>query len=213
MSAAVAAANAGVAVLDPDDPGPLPPLPLGPSRMIATPPTPAAQTPRVDYPAVLRVSPLRAEARPAEFGGPYGEAIESIVIAPAEPMPTYAEPSGTAPTGDDAVDEPPLPEEIRDAVRKSSSAPTIPTEAPPSGVLHVRFNRTAATDRLVDAMEQVRSLFRSRPGGTPVVIHLPQGGGRDPLPMELRSGVAYDADLLAEVSRRLGAGIVEIRLG
>jgi len=30
--------------------------------------------------------------------------------------------------------------------------------------------------------------------------------------MELRVGVAYDADLLGEVSRRLGAGLVDIRL-
>ena len=30
--------------------------------------------------------------------------------------------------------------------------------------------------------------------------------------MELRSGVAYDADLLAEVTRRLGSGVV-LQLG
>jgi hypothetical protein len=30
--------------------------------------------------------------------------------------------------------------------------------------------------------------------------------------MELRLGVAYDAELLAEVGRRLGAGAVELRL-
>jgi hypothetical protein len=30
--------------------------------------------------------------------------------------------------------------------------------------------------------------------------------------MELRRGVAYDAELLAEVNRRLGEGIVELRL-
>jgi hypothetical protein len=31
--------------------------------------------------------------------------------------------------------------------------------------------------------------------------------------MELRRGVAYDAELLAEIRRRLGEGIVEIQLG
>jgi hypothetical protein len=31
--------------------------------------------------------------------------------------------------------------------------------------------------------------------------------------MELRTGVAYDADLLAEVGRRLGGGAIELRLG
>jgi hypothetical protein len=30
--------------------------------------------------------------------------------------------------------------------------------------------------------------------------------------MELRRGVAYDAELLAEVQRRLGDGLVELRL-
>ena len=33
-----------------------------------------------------------------------------------------------------------------------------------------------------------------------------------PLPMELRRGVAYDADLVAEVRRRLGEGLVDLRL-
>jgi hypothetical protein len=61
-------------------------------------------------------------------------------------------------------------------------------------------------------MEEVRTLLRSRPGGTRVVLHVPQGGGRDALPMELRVGVAYDADLLGEVGRRLGSGLVELRL-
>ena len=61
-------------------------------------------------------------------------------------------------------------------------------------------------------MEQVRTVLRSRPGTTRVVLHLPQGGGRDALPMELRSGVAYDAELLAEVGRRFGDGIVDLRL-
>jgi len=30
--------------------------------------------------------------------------------------------------------------------------------------------------------------------------------------MELRRGVAYDAELLAEVRRRLGAGVVDLQL-
>ena len=60
-------------------------------------------------------------------------------------------------------------------------------------------------------MEELRSLIRARPGGTRVVLHVPGTRGGE-LPMELRSGVAYDADLLAEVSRRLGSG-VELQLG
>ena len=43
-----------------------------------------------------------------------------------------------------------------------------------------------------------------------MVIHVPAGRGGGELPMELRSGVAYDAELLAEVGRRLGPGSVEL---
>jgi hypothetical protein len=109
-------------------------------------------------------------------------------------------------------DEPPLPDEERRRANAATAAATTPLTAGPGGILHVRFNQDAATDRLVGAMEEVRTLIRSRPGATRVVLHVPQGGGRDALPMELRVGVAYDADLLGEVSRRLGAGLVELRL-
>jgi hypothetical protein len=90
-------------------------------------------------------------------------------------------------------------------------APTNPVTAGPGSVLHVRFSEAAGTERLVGAMEQVRTVLRSRPGPTRVVLHLPQGGG-EALPMELRSGVAYDAELLAEMGRRLGDGMVDLRL-
>ena len=43
------------------------------------------------------------------------------------------------------------------------------------------------------------------------VVHVPAPGG-SALPMELK-GVAYDAELLAEVRRRLGEGIVDLALG
>ena len=55
-------------------------------------------------------------------------------------------------------------------------------------------------------------LLRDRPGATRVVIHVPSPGAGESLPMELRWGVAYDAELLAEVRRRLGEGLVDLRL-
>ena len=67
-------------------------------------------------------------------------------------------------------------------------------------------------DRLVSAMEQFKSLLRDRPGSTRVVLHVPAPGGGSALPMELRRGVAYDTELVAEVRRRLGEGVVELRL-
>jgi hypothetical protein len=79
-------------------------------------------------------------------------------------------------------------------------------------VLHVRFETAAGTDRLIGAMEQFKALMLDRPGATRVVIHVPGPGGGAALPMELRRGVAYDAELLAEVRRRLGEGLVDLRL-
>jgi len=130
-------------------------------------------------------------------------------IAPAEPVATYLEPPdvGTLAPEDD---EPPLPDEARAEVAGAALAPTVPVEAGSGRILHVRFAMRVDTER---AMEEFRSLIRSRPGATRVVIHVPSGRGGSELPMELRSGVAYDAELLAEVGRRLGPGMVEMQLG
>jgi hypothetical protein len=62
-------------------------------------------------------------------------------------------------------------------------------------------------------METFKAVLRDRPGETRVVIHVPGPGGGTALPMELRRGVAYDAELLAELRRRLGEGLVDIHLG
>jgi hypothetical protein len=61
-------------------------------------------------------------------------------------------------------------------------------------------------------METIRALLRERPGGTRVVLHVPATNSPSTLPMELTRRVAYDADLLAEVQRRLGDGLVDLRL-
>jgi DNA polymerase-3 subunit alpha len=152
------------------------------------------------------VSPLRgsgaaeaAEPRPAPQ------------IGPAEPISTYAEPPGAAIAGADA-DEPPLPDEARARTSAASAAATTPTEAGPGAVLHVRFAESAAPDAVVRAMEGVREVLRERPGATRVVVHVPQGGGRQALTMELRTGVAYDAELRAEVARRFGDSMVDLSL-
>jgi hypothetical protein len=129
-------------------------------------------------------------------------------IAPAEPIATYPEPAGS----EEAPDEPPLPDEARARVATESAAPTPQLESQPDQTLHVRFG-SAAPDRLVVAMEAFKRLLAERPGATRVVLHVPAPTGRGALPMELRRGVAYDAELLAEVRRRLGDGLVDLRLG
>ena len=135
-------------------------------------------------------------------------------IQPAEPIPTYMEPAGAVAVADDTHDlheEPSVPDEARARIVADATA-DAPVSAGPEAILHVRFEGAAAPDRLVSAMEAVKALLRDRPGATRVVIHVPGPGMGQTLPMELRRGVAYDAELLAEVRRRLGDGLVDLRL-
>ena len=126
-------------------------------------------------------------------------------------------PMSSAPTPDDLAtfapdrEEPPLPDEAQAAATRVSTAPTEPREAPESSVLNVRFTRGAETGRIVLAMEELRAVFKERPGATRVVFHLPAEKGAT-LPMEVRGGVAYDTELLSEVRRRLGEGLVRLEV-
>ena len=159
------------------------------------------------------VSPLRGGVMPAAGplrSGSASTAVRLPDIAPAEPVPTYAVAPGAIDTERD--DEPALPDEARAKVAAEAVTATAPIEAGgAASVLHVRFGGAPAS-RLVIAMEAFRQLVRERPGETRVVVHVPGPGGTA-LPMELRTPVAYDADLLSEVQRRLGEGIVDMRLG
>ena len=159
-------------------------------------------------PGVPRVSPLRADAVAAAV------AVATLPsIEPAEPIPTYREPASLSAIEEPGAsdDEPALPDEARAREAQASAAPTSQLESQPDQVLEVRFGG-AAPDRLVLAMETLRSVLRERPGGTRVVLHVPAPNGSATLPMELSRRVAYDADLLSEVRRRLGEGLVDLRL-
>ncbi|HET9456701.1 MAG TPA: OB-fold nucleic acid binding domain-containing protein, partial [Candidatus Limnocylindrales bacterium] len=155
---------------------------------------------------IVHVSPLRAEAQSAA-------ATPSLPgITPGAPIPTYLEPPGLERIAPDRDVEPALPDEARSQAAEAADAATPPVDAAPDATLHVRFAGGAATDRVVGAMEAFKGLLVERPGSTRVVLHVPAPTGAGSLPMELRRGVAYDAELLAEVRRRLGEGIVELRL-
>jgi DNA polymerase-3 subunit alpha len=154
---------------------------------------------------IVYVSPLRAEARTTV-------AAELPSIAPGEPIPTYHEPPGLDALSPDRDLEPALPDEARTVAADTADAATPPVDASPDAILHVRFAGGAGTERVVGAMEAFKGLLVERPGSTRVVLHVPTATGASSLPMELRRGVAYDAELLAEVRRRLGEGIVELRL-
>jgi len=114
-----------------------------------------------------------------------------------------------AASADDQDEEPALPEEEQARVAIEAAAPTSPLAAGTGRVLNVRFGG-AAPDRLVAAMETFRQVIREHPGETRVVLHIPAAGG-SALPMELRP-VAYDAELLAEIKRRLDGDGVELNL-
>ena len=150
--------------------------------------------------------PAAAAAAAARGGGRGGGAIR-----PAEPVPTYAEPPGaTGLAGTDEPESPPLPDEQRSRAAAANEAPSRPAEAAPGAVLNVHFAREAGTDRVLSAMQAFKGVMRERPGATRVVVHVPAPGG-NALPMELR-GVAYDAELVAEVRRRVGEGVIDLRL-
>ena len=147
---------------------------------------------------------------PPVLAGARRPPARSPTAAP-EPVPGSLEPADLEAMAPDR-EEPPLPDEARAAALVVASAPTAPREAGPDGRLHVRFAAGIPADDLQSAMAEVRDVLRARPGATRVTIHLPQGPGRPTLPMELRAGVAYDAELAAEVDRRLRPGLVELAL-
>ncbi len=149
--------------------------------------------------------------RPEPSSIPAAQALPALpalpTIEPAQPMSGDSGPADLSAIGPE-MDEPALPDEARGVAQAAASAATVPNEARADQVLHVRFSGGATAER---TMQDLRTLIRARPGATRVVLHVPGARGGE-LPMELRSGVAYDADLLAEATRRLGSG-VELQLG
>ena len=177
-------------------------VPVGPGQVAAAGVTGSDGAVGAMGASVPFVSPRR--------GGAVAEAPAPTVlpaIAPAEPVSTYPEVAG-ADSAPDTDEEPSVPDEARARIVADATA-DAPIDAGPGTTLHVRFAGSVPSERMVGAMEAFRAVMRDRPGTTKVVIHVPGPGGGE---MELRRGVAYDAELLAEVRRRLGDGLVELRL-
>jgi len=176
---------------------------------------PVGGSDRGTAPGAPYVSPLREGASVATFS------TGLPAIDPPEPVPTYVESELSAGrsepgsrTDDDPHDhdEPALPDEARARVVDEAGEATAPSGAGPGVTLHVRFSDGRSPDLLVRAMEAFKGLLRDRPGSTRVVLHVPGPSLGSTLPMELRHGVAYDSELLAEVRRRLGDGVVDLTL-
>ena len=173
------------------------------------------------------VSPLRAEFRRRRHRRvPRSAAIATVArpsTAPAADRaadrPRRADPDLPGAAGPRAPRRPTTTSSRRCPTRPATGRPS-PRRAPTPPVDAVarrrsstsRFAAGAGTDRVVGAMEAFKGLLVERPGATRVVLHVPAPSGGASLPMELRRGVAYDAELLAEVRRRLGEGIVELSL-
>jgi hypothetical protein len=151
-----------------------------------------------------------AMARPAAGATAVSAAPAGADLMDVTPAPhVLPEPDSLAQIASDGSEEPPLPEEAGAAVTRSAGSSTVPLEAGPGQVLHVRF-KAAPDDRIVAAFTELRTLIRERPGVTPVVLHIPAGAGRS-REMRLGAGIAYDADLLADVERRFG-GLLRLDL-
>jgi hypothetical protein len=163
--------------------------------------------------AVPRVSPLRGGAVEGTIdvviggGPPPARARVAVPVLVSEPVAVAA--PDLVQAIDPGSDEPPWPDEAARQAARVAQAPTIPVEAGPSQALHVRFG-SAPQEQLVQAFEILRDVLAERPGDTPVVLHIPAGGGREQQ-MQLRSGVAYDAELVGEIGRRVG-GVAELRV-
>ena len=154
------------------------------------------------------VSPLRSGAAgPAAISVSVPAAVAAAGIRPPEPYPADDEPADLAQALVERDDEPPLSEEAQNRLALRARQSTSPLEAGEGQELHLRFKPRVGFDRAVAAMEAFRALLRQRPGSTPVFVHLTP----EALPMRLR-GVAYDADLVAEVQRRLGDDLVDLSL-
>jgi hypothetical protein len=167
---------------------------------------------------VTRTVPLVSPLRGGEVGGTIEVRLPSSGVPAVRPAPRPPLPSAEAPEPRSVAvlgaehEEPPLPDEARLAV-VAAAAPdeaTRPVVAAPGQSLHVHFGLTPA-EALARAFEELRAVIAEHPGETPVVLHLPVSGGRVQA-MQLRSGVAYDTELLAEIGRRLRAGLVTLEL-
>jgi len=156
--------------------------------------------------SVRRVSPLRG----VELEGTIDVVLNARRPSAPEPRIEPSEPSSVSAIALDHSEEPALPDEVRQLLAAAEDAPTAPVQAGPGQSLQVRF-QPRVQDEVVRGFGVLRELIHDHPGETPVVLRIPVGPGREQR-LELRRGVAYDAELLATIRRRLGEGLVELEL-
>ena len=150
-----------------------------------------------------------AFAASARWDLPAANGLDVGLPGPPEPLSGPLEPSAFRGLAVDRDEEPPLPDEVGSVIAAEATAASVATEAGPGQVLHVHFG-SAPNERIVAAFAELRTLIKSRPGQTPVVLHIPAGTGRTQ-EMRLGVGIAYDAELQADVRRRFG-DLLQLRL-
>jgi DNA polymerase-3 subunit alpha len=203
-------------------------MPVGGDPSSSVPIPVRAQPVAVDVEPLVRTVPLVSPLRGggvtgsvdvvvrAGSAGPDVSRATTDVVQPIPPRPMPLEPLGDLPgppslagLAPDGGDEPPWPDEARADAARELAAATPQVTASAGQVLHVRFGR-APEVRVAAAFTTLREVFARHPGDTSVVLHVPAGPGREQ-EMQLRIGVAYDTELLADVQRRLG-GVAELSL-
>ncbi|MDP8905166.1 MAG: DNA polymerase III subunit alpha [Chloroflexota bacterium] len=176
-----------------------------------------AQQPVAVGPGTSRQAEVRVVPRVSPLRGVTLEGTIEVDLSTAAPRPPIdravptlqPEPASVAVLAADDED-PPLPVEVEEATVAAQESPTRPLVATAGQSLHIRF-LPGQQERLVAAFSVLREIIVAHPGETPVVLHIPAGGGRSQA-MELRLGVAYDTELVANIQRRLGDAVLRLDL-
>ncbi|HUR16218.1 MAG TPA: DNA polymerase III subunit alpha, partial [Candidatus Limnocylindrales bacterium] len=168
-----------------------------PSAVPVGPGTPAAAA------RLVRTIPLVSPLRGVDLNGSLD------VYFGTTPVRTAA----TALAGPSSMetDESPLPAEQMRELLVQQTAPTLPVQAAAGQVLHIKL-LSELQDEVLTALNGLRGVIHEHPGDTAVVLHVPSGAGRFQR-MELRLRVAYDAELVASIGRRVGEKLFELSLG
>ena len=153
----------------------------------------------VEPPGTVRTIPLVSPLRGGDVTGTIEVRIGGATRAAVMDAPVSS-----------ADDEPPFPDEVAAVINATAEEATLPVSATPDQSLHVHFAR-AGQDQVVQSFGALREIIHERPGSTKIVLHVPTADGRMQR-MDLRVGVAYDAELLSMIERRVGARSVTLRL-
>jgi DNA polymerase-3 subunit alpha len=165
----------------------------------------------------LSADAVRSKLTVASGGRRYAK--RSVAPLPNGGIPVGMVPEGIETSGPLMPERAPAEFDAAVAVEVPPAEPLVgamsnpdPVEIPAGAVLHIKFKARQSVEETIRAMEIVKGELRARPGATRVVVHIPQAGGAQLLPMEQRNGVAWDAGLPAILRDRVGGDGIELEL-